>query len=1399
MALGERFADVAPMEVDGKESAAPAVMHVDSKENTAPPAQPKLVIAKEEARLHPRAYQLNVFEVAKTSNVVAVLPTGAGKTLISCLLVKHTLDIARSKPSAPKLVFFLVNLVPLVFQQSDVLRRHCDTHVKSYCGEMDVDSWNGPRWKSNLEETNVHCMTAAIFLNIISCGFVRMKDIALLILDECHHAKRKHPYNVIFDTYYRTTPLEERPKVFGMTASPIVGKQDIQVGLTQLQSAINCQIITCDENEIAAFVARAKERLVWFDKYDESVAFPLFDRLIAAADLASQRFAAANVEDPPKVFLKLVADAREIMVALGTRAADIYLRESLPELQNWIRRYYARNRTSEPFLDELINSVRPTAREPTPLHFLRHSPKVQKLMEQLVELRQQPEYCGIIFVERRATAWALAAILRREIGSSVGVIVGHGSAGAFEENTRGQAMDYRVQNEMIRKFRKGEITTLVATAVAEEGLDIKPCQLVIRFDLPKTLISYIQSRGRARHLRSQYLLFAENANENDIKQLSDLKNKEIVFNKSLAEGTPFLEDDMQILHDPADVLHNPETGAYLPLSLAVARLELFCARLGGDRYYSPRPLFRFGTEPVEAQEHECSVRIPSTNLPEALRQWFSAKRRSRSIAKAAAAMSLLRVLRDLGYLDENLLPPKPDPDPKDLLELEEEERFIAPAVPKLWAQATPWSHVPGSTNMTYLNVIERKGSAQTIGLLTRYAFPREVKIPLFVDGENTEPFSVKTVRSEEISSEKLDMFMQWSALVWNTVLKRRPVAQSDPMEVDGEAVPARPVYSAQEDPAILLVCIASDHRDGIDVERMRMHLGYANNPILVSELVGRSDMEYEALRNLRDVILEDTVGTHPQKYLYRYRCERLTPHMMLDPFKPDLRVCSAYMKSHNIPLERIDPNQSVYLAQRLPRKLDYLQPDRASRPFGPFPQPGMAGAKRSSDRYVFPQYLKVNPLEKELVDFAFFVPSVIEFLKLNLLARELNDRNGLFFRECPEELVPAMTLAKSSLLGLKESNLERLEFLGDAHIKFFTTTRTFVKDRGYAQGSLTRRRNFLVSNTFLGRKIIQMDPQWPASIAAGKCSLKWKEWRPPKLKPDADTQVNLSIKTLADTVEAVVGACYLRDEAGADRFLARVFDLEATLPTDLSEEFVLQQCGLDAPYDLDSPDQHPKLSRVPLVESILGYTFRSKLLCLSALTHESAIDTMVRSYERLEFLGDAILSTMVTSLLFEHFSHATPGTLTALREVAICNNFLAMLCVRLGLHVHLDHGSGALLHAVGDYCDDLEQLERREPLPEKRDPQYGHLAPDPKLRWMSLQAPKALADIVESMLGAVYLDSGFSLRAVERVFKRVMLPLVEKNIDPRRPPRHPVQLVVQVLLARRCRGLKFTWVVRWCA
>lgn len=54
-----------------------------------------------------------------------------------------------------------------------------------------------------------------------------------------------------------------------------------------------------------------------------------------------------------------------------------------------------------------------------------------------------------------------------------------------------------------------QLNLLVATKVGEEGLDIQTCCLVIRFDLPESVSSFIQSRGRARMPKSEYIFLVD--------------------------------------------------------------------------------------------------------------------------------------------------------------------------------------------------------------------------------------------------------------------------------------------------------------------------------------------------------------------------------------------------------------------------------------------------------------------------------------------------------------------------------------------------------------------------------------------------------------------------------------------------------------------------------------------------------------------------------------------------------------------------------------------------------------------------------------------------------------------------------------------------------------------------
>ena len=82
--------------------------------------------------------------------------------------------------------------------------------------------------------------------------------------------------------------------------------------------------------------------------------------------------------------------------------------------------------------------------------------------------------------------------------------------------------------------------------------------------------------------------------------------------------------------------------------------------------------------------------------------------------------------------------------------------------------------------------------------------------------------------------------------------------------------------------------------------------------------------------------------------------------------------------------------------------------------------------------------------------------------------------------------------------------------------------------------------------------------------------------------------------------------------------------------------------------------------RLSRVEEILGYHFNDKELVSSAVTHPSAVEGMgpSASYERLEFLGDAILGAIVSKVLFERFDEMDEGELTRLKISLISGSTL---------------------------------------------------------------------------------------------------------------------------------------------
>ena len=156
----------------------------------------------------------------------------------------------------------------------------------------------------------------------------------------------------------------------------------------------------------------------------------------------------------------------------------------------------------------------------------------------------------------------------------------------------------------------------------------------------------------------------------------------------------------------------------------------------------------------------------------------------------------------------------------------------------------------------------------------------------------------------------------------------------------------------------------------------------------------------------------------------------------------------------------------------------------------------------------------------------------------------------------------------------------------------------------------------------------------------------------------------------------------------------------------------------------------------------IGYRFNNADLLRQALTHRSH---SAGHNERLEFLGDAVLNCVIAAELFKLFPELAEGDLSRLRASLVNQQSLYEVAVRMELGTQLLLGEG-------------------------------------ELRSGGSRRPSMLADALEALIGAVFVDGGFE---AARVFTLRLLDQAMKNIDPSTPGKDAKTLLQELLQARR--------------
>jgi ribonuclease-3 len=156
----------------------------------------------------------------------------------------------------------------------------------------------------------------------------------------------------------------------------------------------------------------------------------------------------------------------------------------------------------------------------------------------------------------------------------------------------------------------------------------------------------------------------------------------------------------------------------------------------------------------------------------------------------------------------------------------------------------------------------------------------------------------------------------------------------------------------------------------------------------------------------------------------------------------------------------------------------------------------------------------------------------------------------------------------------------------------------------------------------------------------------------------------------------------------------------------------------------------------------IGYRFARPELLAQALTHRSH---SIPHNERIEFLGDSVLNCVIAAELFQRFGNLREGELSRLRASLVRQEALHQVAQALGLGDHLRLGEGEL--------------------------KSGGFA-----------RPSILADAFEALVGAIFLDGGFT--AAQEAIRRLYAPLLT-DLDPSTLGKDPKTLLQELLQGRK--------------
>ena len=449
-----------------------------------------------------RLYQLNLAGKALEGSSLIVLPTGLGKTIISLFVIASRLQRFGGK------ALILSPTKPLVDQHTAFFKKvmmFSEEEVLAFTGSI------APTEREKLwTQGKLIVSTPQVIENDLLTKRISLEDVSHITFDEAHRAVGNYAYTFIAEKYFESA---KNPHVLGITASP--GSSDEKI--SEVCQALHIEHVAVknekdrdvrpyvQEIEMEWLSVQLPAEMAEIRGYLEKI---LDDRLVTIRELGfstgsgkyvskkdllllqKQLQSEIRIGGDPAIFSAMsvlaemmkVNHAVEMVETQGIETLRKYLEKQDAEASSNSASKAAKRLMDDLYMRKALHKVKECDVEHPKLELARRIVSEQ--------LKENPDSRAIVFTNYRDTAEIVTKALSQVHGVFPVRFVGQGS------RQKDKGLTQKQQVEILEKFRAGEFNVLVATSVAEEGLDIPSTDMVLFYEPVPSEIRSIQRKGR---------------------------------------------------------------------------------------------------------------------------------------------------------------------------------------------------------------------------------------------------------------------------------------------------------------------------------------------------------------------------------------------------------------------------------------------------------------------------------------------------------------------------------------------------------------------------------------------------------------------------------------------------------------------------------------------------------------------------------------------------------------------------------------------------------------------------------------------------------------------------------------------------------------------------------------